>query len=133
MQIITNIKFNKLEKNANCVRRFTKSRKNGELVSISTVTIFKLFVLQSVTKFEIPSGISGKYFMGLLFLFQLFLTSTYSSGLATVMTIPRYDDPVNTVEEFYKSGMYWGATQEAWVTSIQHVKDVSDIQFSKQF
>lgn len=118
---------NRLIKNDGFFRRFTVSKKNGELVSVSTVTVFKLFILQSVTKHEIPSGISGRYFMSLLFMFQLFLTSTYSSGLATVMTIPRYDAPINSVQEFHQSGIYWGATQEAWITSIQHVNDVSGI------
>lgn len=118
---------NWLIKNDVFPRRFTKSTQNGELVSVSTVTVFKLFVLQSVTKYEIPRGISGRYFISLLFIFQLFLTSTYSSGLATVMTIPRYEAPINTVREFYQRGTYWGATQEAWITSIQHVNDVSGI------
>lgn len=77
-----------------------------------------------VTKHEIPVTKSGKYFMGLLFIFEVFLTSTYSSGLAAIMTIPRYEDPINTVKEFYTSETYWGATQEAWVTSIQNTNDV---------
>lgn len=63
--------------------------------------------------------------MGLLYIFEVFLTSTYSSGLASIMTIPRFEDPINTVEDFHRGEIYWGATQEAWITSIQPAKDVS--------
>lgn len=103
-------------------------KSNVALILASTITIFKLFILQTIGRYEIPINISGKYFMGLLFIFEVFLTSTYSSGLASIMTIPRYEHPVNTVNDFYRSGVYWGATQEAWITSIQRAEDVSKYQ-----
>ncbi|KAJ8930574.1 hypothetical protein NQ314_016606 [Rhamnusium bicolor] len=99
-------------------KRFSK------LLGQSIFTVIKLFILQIVTKEEMPKGFNGTYFMSLLFLLSLFLTSTYSSGLSAVMTIPRYENPINTVEEFVKSDLYWGATQEAWITSIQKVEEV---------
>lgn len=97
------------------------------MLGYSVFSIIKLFVLQVVTEKEIPNGISGKYFMGLLFLFSLFLTSSYSSGLSSVMTISKYENPINTVEEFVQSGLYWCATQKAWINSIENFAEVSHI------
>lgn len=99
-------------------------QKLGPLFGYSVFSIIKLFILQVVTEREIPGGKAGQGFMGLLFLFSLFLTSTYSSGLSSIMTIPRYENPINTVKEFADSGLYWGATQEAWISSIEEAEMV---------
>ncbi|KAG5879053.1 hypothetical protein JTB14_019480 [Gonioctena quinquepunctata] len=101
----------------------SNSKSNKNLFGQSVFSIIKLFVQQVVTKKETPGGTSGKYFMGLLFSLSLFLSSTYSSGLASIMTIPRYDSPINTVEEFAGNGIFWGGTQDAWIKSIQKAED----------
>ncbi|XP_075228173.1 putative glutamate receptor [Lycorma delicatula] len=42
----------------------------------------------------------------------------YSTGLASVLTIPRYEKQINTVEDLIESGLEWGATHNIWVFSI---------------
>ncbi|KAJ8924147.1 hypothetical protein NQ315_006931 [Exocentrus adspersus] len=101
-----------------------KYKNRSRLFESSAFTILKLFVLQVVTKEEIPNGFNGRYFMAMMFLFSLFLTNTYSSGFASIMTVPRYENAVNTVEEFAASGLHWGATQDAWIMSIQNAEEV---------
>nr|XP_023011479.1 uncharacterized protein LOC111518299 [Leptinotarsa decemlineata] len=98
---------------------------NGlKIFSQSVFCIAKLFVQQVVSRREMPEGSIGKYFMGFLFTFSLFLSSSYSSGLSTIMTLPRYSAPINTVEEFVNSGLLWGATQNGWILSIEKAEDV---------
>ncbi|RZB40319.1 uncharacterized protein BDFB_007673, partial [Asbolus verrucosus] len=85
--------------------------------------IMKPVLQQSLTLTEIPVELSSKFIMGLMLVLSLFLTSTYSSGLASIMTLPRYESAINTVDDFAQSGLDWGATQDAWITSIQNAKE----------
>ncbi|KAJ8944841.1 hypothetical protein NQ318_012988 [Aromia moschata] len=96
----------------------------SDLFDSAVFSIIKLFLTQSVTKEEIPRSIIGSYFVGLFFLFSLFLTSTFSSGFSSIMTIPRYQDPIDTIEDFFRSDLEWGATQEVWTTSIANTDEV---------
>lgn len=89
----------------------------------SIFTISKLLILQNLTRFEKPTRKLQRYFMGFVFVLSLFLTSTYSSGLSSIMTIPRYDNPINTVADFVKSDIYWGATSDAWKTSMETAQE----------
>ncbi|XP_030764855.1 glutamate receptor 3-like [Sitophilus oryzae] len=103
-------------------------RKNRSLTRIKlfenvTTCVAKPFLMQNVTEKEIKKGKSSRYFMGLVFMTALVLSTTYDSGFATIMTVPRYENPINTVDEFVASGLSWGATQDAWIFSIQDAKE----------
>lgn len=58
-------------------------------------------------------------------MFSLFLSSLYSSGLATVMTIPTYEKSISTVDEVVESSLYWVGTHTGWTDSIIKSDDVS--------
>ncbi|XP_076267468.1 glutamate receptor 2-like isoform X2 [Rhynchophorus ferrugineus] len=88
--------------------------------------VSKPFIMQNVTNREMIEGKHGRIFMTLVFISALVLSTTYDSGFATIMTIPRYENPINTVEDFVSSGLYWGATQDAWILSI---KDTNEIKY----
>nr|CAH7750816.1 unnamed protein product [Callosobruchus chinensis] len=61
----------------------------------------------------------------MVFILNLFLTSIYSSGLSSIMTIPLYEKPIDTIYQFYESGLYWGALGDAWTFSLKDANDVS--------
>ncbi|XP_068084386.1 uncharacterized protein [Anabrus simplex] len=58
----------------------------------------------------------------LLIVFVL-VTSSYSSGLASVLAVPRYEPPIDTVDDLAKSGIHWAATHEAWIFSLREATD----------
>ncbi|XP_044265394.1 uncharacterized protein LOC123011819 [Tribolium madens] len=100
----------------------------------SAVTIvLKPVFQQSVSLKRIPVEVASKFLMGLMLILDLFLTSSYSSGLATVMTIPTYENAINTVEDLANSGLDWGATQDAWIMSIQHTEEPNYIKIVSKF
>ncbi|CAH1236162.1 unnamed protein product [Diabrotica balteata] len=84
----------------------------------SILVVVKIFLVQFVDDVDSPPGRYGTLFMGLLFMYSLFLSSTYSSGLAAVMTLPRYDHPIETVQDLLDSGIPWVAPHEVWIYSI---------------
>ncbi|KAI2473956.1 Ionotropic receptor 41a.3, partial [Diabrotica virgifera virgifera] len=86
----------------------------------SILAMVKIFLVQCVDDADSPPGRYGALFMGLLFMYSLFLSSTYSSGLAAVMTLPRYNHPIETVQDLLDSGIPWVAPHEIWIFSISH-------------
>uniref|UniRef100_A0A6P7F088 Uncharacterized protein LOC114324952 n=1 Tax=Diabrotica virgifera virgifera TaxID=50390 RepID=A0A6P7F088_DIAVI len=84
----------------------------------SMLAMVKIFLVQCVDDVDSPPGRYGTLFMGLLFMYSLFLSSTYSSGLAAVMTLPRYNHPIETVQDLLDSGIPWVAPHEVWIYSI---------------
>jgi hypothetical protein len=88
---------------------------------------------QSLAPQEIPVEVSSKLVMGLMLVLSLVLTSTYSSGLASIMTLPRYENAIDTVEDFAGSGLDWGATQDAWITSIQNAEEPTYVTIVSKF
>nr|CAH7750812.1 unnamed protein product [Callosobruchus chinensis] len=95
----------------------------ANLLNTSIWSILKLFIVQPVSDWEIVTGINGSLFMSLVFLASLFLSTTYSSGFSSIMTIPLYENPINTVLDFYESGLQWGATGNAWIESLRGAED----------
>ncbi|KAF5307156.1 hypothetical protein FQR65_LT00672 [Abscondita terminalis] len=79
--------------------------------------ITKILVGQSIPTTNANVDIAFKYLFS-LFLYSLVVSASYSSGLATVMTIPRYLGIINTVSDLASSNLYWGATGEAWIYSL---------------
>ncbi|XP_073969277.1 ionotropic receptor 21a-like isoform X3 [Rhodnius prolixus] len=53
----------------------------------------------------------------------LLLTSCYSAGLSSYLTVPQFTNPIDTFDELSASGLYWLAIHEAWVYSLQQVED----------
>ncbi|XP_063233562.1 uncharacterized protein LOC134537227 [Bacillus rossius redtenbacheri] len=53
----------------------------------------------------------------------LLISSSYNAGLSSVLTLPRYAPPVDTVPDLARSGTLWVANHEAWVTSIVDAED----------
>ncbi|XP_069675757.1 ionotropic receptor 40a-like [Periplaneta americana] len=58
----------------------------------------------------------------LVVLFSL-LTAMYSGGLASVLTVPRFEEPIDTMYELARSGIIWAAPHEAYIYSIKDSED----------
>ncbi|KAK5648841.1 hypothetical protein RI129_003733 [Pyrocoelia pectoralis] len=77
----------------------------------------QILLMQSLSFTGRPIDTAFRYLFP-IFLYSLVITATYSSGLATVMTLPRYIGKIDTVWDLATSDLRWGATQDAWIYSI---------------
>ncbi|XP_015596404.1 glutamate receptor ionotropic, delta-1 isoform X2 [Cephus cinctus] len=54
---------------------------------------------------------------------SVLLCTAYSSSLASAMTVPRYDAPINSAEDMANRDLKWAATHDAWIFSILQTDD----------
>lgn len=55
----------------------------------------------------------------------LLISSVYSSGLSSIMTLPQYETPIETQQNLIDSKIEWGANDATWIESIAHSTSVS--------
>ncbi|XP_077285106.1 putative glutamate receptor [Arctopsyche grandis] len=68
-----------------------------------------------------------------LLLLSLILSNVYSSGLASSITVPKYEDPIDTVQQLVDRDMEWGATHDAWIFSILLSTEPNIVHLVKKF
>lgn len=44
--------------------------------------------------------------------------NAYSGGLASIMTVPQYEPPIDTPHDMAEHDLEWGGTQDAWTFSV---------------
>ncbi|XP_066142608.1 glutamate receptor ionotropic, kainate 4-like [Euwallacea fornicatus] len=103
-----------------------KERSKIKILGRSLTSVAKPFIMQPVTVKEVSKNLLGRYLMGLVFMTALILTTSYDSGLATIMTVPRYEAPVNTIQDLIeKEDILWLATSDGWIMSIENSSEPS--------
>lgn len=65
--------------------------------------------------------------------FQLVVGNLYGGGLASVMTVTRYEDPINNVQRLVDSGLLWGGASADFTFSILHTKNPTLRRFIDQY
>lgn len=60
-------------------------------------------------------------------MFQFVIGNLYGSGLASVMTVKRYDTPISNVPMLVKSGMIWGGPSPDFYFAILNTEN-SDLR-----
>ncbi|XP_049948299.1 uncharacterized protein LOC126456597, partial [Schistocerca serialis cubense] len=60
-----------------------------------------------------------RHVLSWLLIAYLLVTASYGSGLSSVLTVPKYEPPIDSVRDLYESGIEWAATHEAWVFSLR--------------
>ncbi|KAJ9598703.1 hypothetical protein L9F63_010613 [Diploptera punctata] len=63
----------------------------------------------------------------------LLITSSYSSGLASILTVPRFGSPIETVNDLAYSNMHWAATHPAWIFSLREARDSRTLLLTSHF
>ncbi|XP_053691083.1 uncharacterized protein LOC128739612 [Sabethes cyaneus] len=85
----------------------------------SFMVIGCIFILQTVLlRINRSQFVSQMILMGSLLFVGLMVGNTYSGGLSSIMTIPRYEPPINTVQDLADSNLHWASTHDAWIFSI---------------
>ncbi|XP_055604897.1 uncharacterized protein LOC129753122 [Uranotaenia lowii] len=78
-----------------------------------------IFILQTVLiRLNRNNFVSQMILVGSLLFVGLMVGNAYSGGLSSIMTIPRYENPIDTVQDLADSDMHWASTHDAWIFSI---------------
>uniref|UniRef100_A0A6P4DW15 Uncharacterized protein LOC108037698 n=1 Tax=Drosophila rhopaloa TaxID=1041015 RepID=A0A6P4DW15_DRORH len=80
-------------------------------------TTFKLFISQSGS--SKANSLTVRVLLFACFLNDLIITSIYSGGLASILTIPSLDEAADTVQRLHSHRLQWAANSEAWVSAIR--------------
>ncbi|XP_058817468.1 uncharacterized protein LOC131680775 [Topomyia yanbarensis] len=88
-------------------------------ICTSFMTIGCIFILQTVNlTVNRSTFVTQRIIMASLLFVGLMIGNIYSGGLSSLMTLPRYEQPINTVQDLADSNMHWASTHDAWTFSI---------------
>ncbi|XP_055907838.1 uncharacterized protein LOC129942791 [Eupeodes corollae] len=90
-------------------------------MEFSFISTLKLLISQG-TSYIIKST-SLRIIMFSCYIIDIIITSVYSGGLASILTIPAFGEPPDTKERLVKQNFIWGATSYAWIASLANTKD----------
>ncbi|XP_059608153.1 uncharacterized protein LOC132255993 [Phlebotomus argentipes] len=97
----------------------------------SVLTVMAIYVLQPIE--FIDRRFIERTVIGCILVTGWLIGNIYASGLASVMTIPRFVAPIDTPEDLAASGMEWSATHDAWIFSIQSATEPLLVTLVKNF
>lgn len=90
------------------------------------MAIISIFILQSVLiRTTRNPYCSQMILIGSILFVGLMIGNAYSGGLASVMTVPRFEKSIDTVQDLADRNLRWGSTHDAWIFSIQLATQVS--------
>ncbi|XP_055908394.1 uncharacterized protein LOC129943156 [Eupeodes corollae] len=84
------------------------------------LTLFQMvaiFFQQSFSQSKLDR-FAARFFLSTLLLAGITLENTYSGQLKSLLTIPLFTDPVDTIKKFSATTWKWGAPAPAWVLTI---------------
>ncbi|XP_062556996.1 uncharacterized protein LOC134221839 [Armigeres subalbatus] len=85
----------------------------------SFMIIGSIFILQTVLlRINRSKLVSQMIIIGSLLFVGLMIGNVYSGGLSSIMTIPRYERPIDTVQDLADNNFPWASTHDAWIFSI---------------
>ncbi|XP_023710270.2 uncharacterized protein LOC111866019 [Cryptotermes secundus] len=87
------------------------------------LTTLGMFVLQPPVDAEAAGYGPMRVFVTSLLVFFLLVSTVYSGGLASILTVPRYEHPIDTVKDLADSNLPWVNVHEAWVWSLLDSED----------
>ncbi|XP_055698602.1 ionotropic receptor 21a-like [Phlebotomus papatasi] len=94
-------------------KTLSRSKKS---IGSAALTIGAIYLQQSAPGTHQKS--SMRILLAVLFLSSVIVGNSYSGGLASVLTVPKYEDSIDTNHEFAESGIKWGAPSDAWLYSL---------------
>lgn len=90
----------------------------------SAYIIYGMMLLQPLPEEAEHQNASFRNLLTWILLQTLLVSTAYSSGLSAVMTLPRYEPAIKTVDNLIDSGIAWGANDEAWLYTISGTTQV---------
>lgn len=102
------------------INTYDRMRRSKQFtISKSFVVISMIFLLQSVEEQRI--GLikeSKRVFLSILLLSCFIISNSYTGALAGVLTAPKFEAPIDTIEEMARRNIEWGAPSDIWIMSI---------------
>ncbi|XP_039435049.1 glutamate receptor-like [Culex pipiens pallens] len=96
--------------------RVTGSNGQAKTFSDSVLVLTGFFMEQGS---DMHNDLTSSIFLYSTLLFAGFMIGNmYGAGLASTMTIPQYEKPIDTTYDLAASGMLWAATAINWILSI---------------
>ncbi|XP_055533378.1 uncharacterized protein LOC129723281 [Wyeomyia smithii] len=82
-----------------------------------------------------PNSVSTSYrlLISFILLSGVVLSNSYSGGLASVLTVPKYEKPINTIHDFVLSPFRWAAQSIAWIFALIGAESYDIQQIVKKF
>ncbi|PSN32793.1 Ionotropic receptor 41a6 [Blattella germanica] len=68
---------------------------------------------------SIPRHVPARHFVGWFQFMGEVISDTYNAGLASVLSAPRYEPPIETIHDLAVRDVKWGANHISWIWSIQ--------------
>ncbi|XP_052869319.1 uncharacterized protein LOC128274994 [Anopheles cruzii] len=106
--------------------RITMAKRSSQVghgrvdVCESVMVVMSIFILQTVLlRINKNRFVSQMILIGSLLMVGLMIGNAYSGGLSSVMTVPRFEKSIDTVQDLADSDLRWGSTHDAWIFSIQ--------------
>lgn len=60
---------------------------------------------------------------------SLVIATSYSSALSSVLTVPKFEESIDTLHKFVESHIRWGAPSTAWITPLRNADVVRRAAF----
>nr|XP_040223908.2 probable glutamate receptor [Anopheles coluzzii] len=100
----------------------------------SIMAIISIFILQSVLiRTTRNPYCSQMILIGSILFVGLMIGNAYSGGLASVMTVPRFEKSIDTVQDLADRNLRWGSTHDAWIFSIQLATQPTIVKLLESF
>ncbi|XP_035776017.1 uncharacterized protein LOC118458019 [Anopheles albimanus] len=100
----------------------------------SVMVIMAIFILQTVLlRINKTPIVSQMLLIGSLLLVGLMIGNAYSGGLASVMTVPRFEKSIDTVQDLADRNLRWASTHDAWIFSIQLATQPTIVKLLQNF
>ncbi|CAB3362610.1 Hypothetical predicted protein [Cloeon dipterum] len=109
---------------AGCILAWFAAKLHNELRTSKFVECFLLVLgfMVMVPAPKLPPGYT-RVCLNFFLLMGLLLATSYSSSLVSFMTVPRFDQPLDTPRQMAKRGFKWAASHDAWAFSLREASD----------
>ncbi|PSN32794.1 Ionotropic receptor 41a5 [Blattella germanica] len=68
---------------------------------------------------SIPRHVPARHFVGWFQFMGEVISDTYNAGLASVLSSPRYEKPIETIHDLATKNVIWAANHISWIWSIE--------------
>ncbi|KAL5278393.1 hypothetical protein ACFFRR_003178 [Megaselia abdita] len=105
--------------------RFSKS------FSFGIMSTYQIYCSQGIT--DSLERTPKRIIFFFCFIIDLVVTSAYTGGLATILTLPTFSDIADTIPKMVQFGLNWGEVSDDWLISLKFSQDPTISKLMKLF
>ncbi|GFG34956.1 hypothetical protein Cfor_06071, partial [Coptotermes formosanus] len=105
------------------------------LMDYTALRTYTMLVNQSPTfvwDSNVPRHVPARHFVSWFQFLGEVISDTYNAGLASVLSTPRYEAPIETIENLASRNVIWAGNHVSWTWSIEE-DDNPDLQTMRNF